>query len=156
MKENNKPSLKSISKERKEAHKQHVADKISEIQSDGIERETDYLSSKKLRWYDYIIIIAVCAILIGVSFIISIFTLNDLIKTEYFTSMFGIIALVIWLIMGFIRNNNTAKFYNDSRRRYQSTFTVEEGRNRRISKIILFIGLVLLVTTTILLLIFLL
>ena len=95
MKENNKSSIRSINKERKRAHQQQVADKVLDIQSDGIEREADYFSSKKLRWYDYIIIVALCALITGLSFILGIFAFKSLPKTEFITTTFGAIAIFV-------------------------------------------------------------
>ncbi|ARU91409.1 hypothetical protein SCLARK_00772 [Spiroplasma clarkii] len=145
MKENNKSSFRRINKERRKAHQQQVDDQVLDIQSGGIEREVDYLSSKKLRWFDYIIIALICAIITGFSFILGIFALKSLERTEFITTAFGAVSVFIWLLIGFIRNNHSAKFYNDSRRRYQSTFTVEEGRNRRIGKMFLLTGVILLI-----------
>ncbi|AHI53121.1 hypothetical protein [Spiroplasma culicicola] len=153
MKRNNKDSLnkqlKDLSKQNRLAHKQEVEDIVKDVQTDFLNREYDYNNAKRLNLIDYILIVLISATLVGLSFIIAIFGLKDISKTEYFTTASGAILLFTALIMGFIRNNNSAKFYNDSRRRYQPTFTEEEARNRRISKIILFTSLILLIVSII-------
>ncbi|WP_338984625.1 hypothetical protein [Spiroplasma endosymbiont of Diplazon laetatorius] len=153
MKDKNKTSnfqkLKDLREQEKQAHKQQVQDKVSEVSRDPIGSQTRYIESKKLRWYDYLIALGISAGVIGISFILGIFAFKDFSKTEWITTASALIALLTWLIIGYIKNRQVAKFYNDTRRRYQTTLSEEEGFLRRISKIALLICLVLTITSII-------
>ncbi|QHX36860.1 hypothetical protein [Spiroplasma sp. BIUS-1] len=153
MKDENKTSnfkkLKDLREQEKQAHKQQVQDKVSEVSKDPLNSQMRFIDSKKLRWYDYLIALFISAIIIGFSFIIGIFAFKDIDKTEWITTAFALLSILSWLIIGYIKNRQVAKFYNDTRRRYQTTLSEEEGFLRRISKIALLICLVLTITSII-------
>ncbi|AUB31875.1 hypothetical protein [Spiroplasma floricola] len=153
MKDKNKTSnfqkLKDLRENEKQAHSQQVQDKVSEISKDPIGSKTKYMDSKKLRWYDYLIALLISLVLIGFSFIIGIFAFKSLEKSEWMITAFALLSILIWLIIGWIKNRQVAKFYNDARRRYQTTLSEEEGFLRRISKITLLVCLVLTITSII-------
>ncbi|AOG60663.1 hypothetical protein SHELI_v1c07140 [Spiroplasma helicoides] len=148
-KDSYKNSLKEHIKDRKQAYKQQREDIVSEVQSGGVQKEVEYIDAKKLRWFDYLIIFGTFLALLGLSFIVSVFIMKDIDRTEYITTAIAGLGILVWLVMGWLRNNKTAKFYNDSRRRYQSTFTTDEGINRRKSKIIISIAGLMLITSII-------
>ncbi|WP_339033760.1 hypothetical protein [Spiroplasma endosymbiont of Cantharis rufa] len=154
MRDKNKTSnfkkLKDLREQEKIAHKQQVKDKINEISKEPIGTQTRYIDSKKLRWYDYLIVLIISFALIGLSFILGIFALKSTEKSEWVVTAFALITLLAFLITNWIKNRKVAKYYNDITRRYQSTLSEEEGFLRRLSKIILLICLVLSITSIIL------
>ncbi|WP_166508471.1 hypothetical protein [Spiroplasma chinense] len=143
----NSQLIKDLRKQQKEAHEQQVSDKIDSITRDPLETGRQFADSKKLRWYDYISIVAISAAIIGFSFLIGIFALNAIAKTEWVLALATLTTLLTWLILGWFKNKKVAEFFNDSRRRYQTTLTTWEGHLRRILKIIFGICSILLVTT---------
>ncbi|QBQ07948.1 hypothetical protein SGLAD_v1c07490 [Spiroplasma gladiatoris] len=145
--------LKDLSKKRKESFNDQVNDAINEIKSGGIEREIEYLDAKKLRWYDYLTLFFAYLIVLGISFLIGIYAFKDIVKTEYICTAISLMGFFIWLIMGYIRNRNTARYFNDARRRYDSTVTPEEGHNRRIAKIIFLFSILMLITCVVMLIV---
>ncbi|AUM62847.1 hypothetical protein [Spiroplasma monobiae] len=141
--------LKDLREQEKQAHKQKVQDKVSDITKDPLSTQSKFIESKKLRWYDYLIVLSISAFVTGISFILGIFAFKDIEKTEWVTTASALLSLLTWLIIGYIKNRQVAKFYNDTRRRYQTTLSEEEGFLRRISKIALLICLVLTITSII-------
>ncbi|AGR42334.1 hypothetical protein [Spiroplasma diminutum] len=153
MRDKNKTSnfkkLKDLREQEKQAHNQQVQDKVSKISEDPIGNQTRYIDSKKLRWYDYLIALAISSCIIGFSFIIGIFVYKSTEKSEWIVTAFALLSLLAFLFTNWIKNKKVAKFYNDTRRRYQTTLSEEEGYLRRISKIILLVCLVLSITSVI-------
>ncbi|QGS52150.1 hypothetical protein [Spiroplasma tabanidicola] len=141
--------LKELRKDQRDAHKDFVNNKVDEVLDDYVEKHSEYISSKKLRWYDYIIIVFISILITGLSFIISIYGFKDITRTNYFTAAAGFLGLFIWIVYGFVINRRTAKFYNDSRRRYSSTLSPEEALSRRINKCFFFGSIILLIISLI-------
>ncbi|ALD66681.1 hypothetical protein [Spiroplasma cantharicola] len=154
MRDKNKTSnfkkLKDLHEQEKFAHKQQIQDKVNEISKDPIGTQTRYMDAKKLKWYDYLIVLILSFALIGLSFILGIFALKSIEKTEWIITAFALISLLAFLITNWIKNRKVANYYNDITRRYQTTLSEDEGFIRRLSKIILLICLVLSITSIIL------
>ncbi|AGR41456.1 hypothetical protein [Spiroplasma taiwanense] len=146
----NLKKLKDLREQEKLAHKQEISDKVKKLNSDPLETRTKFIHSKKLRWYDYLIIFGFSTFIIGLAFILGIFAFQNIEKTEWIITAIAVFGLLVWLILGWYKNKQVAKFYNDVRRRYQSSLSEEEGHLRRISKIILLICLILVITSIIL------
>ncbi len=149
-KTNNFKKLKDLREQEKIAHKQQVQDKISQISIEPIGTQTRYIDSKKLKWYDYLIVLIISSALIGLSFILGIFALKSTEKSEWVITAFALISLLAFLITNWIKNRKVARYYNDITRRYQTTLSEDEGFLRRLSKIFLLICLVLSITSIIL------
>ncbi|AKU79686.1 hypothetical protein [Spiroplasma turonicum] len=149
MSNKNTQKSKDIKRKIKEDHKAYVNNKIDEIFENPVEKHYSFNQSKRLKLYDYIIILISVLISIGISFLISIYGFKDISKTEWFTAAFTFLSLFSAIITGWLKNNYVARFFNDKRRRYQTTLSSEEGFMRRIIKILLLISLILLIISVI-------
>ncbi|PPE06720.1 hypothetical protein [Mesoplasma corruscae] len=102
--------------------------------------------AKKLNYRNYLFIVFVVILWVAIAFIIDkIVTWNTDFSWEFTTTTGSFICFLIWIIIGFIRNRRTVRFYGDQRRRYDSTYTIEEAKNRKKARIIFLIGLILLI-----------
>ncbi|AKX34072.1 hypothetical protein SLITO_v1c04190 [Spiroplasma litorale] len=149
MNKNNKQDIKSLKKSIKEDHKNYVDGKIDEMFENPVQKLYSFRSSKKLKFYDYFIVAGLVLVSIGISFLISIYGFKNINKTEWVSAGFTIFTLLAAIVTGWVKNNYVAKFFNDKRRRYQTTLSTEEGFMRRIIKILLLTFLTLLVITII-------
>ncbi len=144
-KENN--YIKEKQKKAKLEHNQYVQDKISQVLDNPMEKQLSFRNSKRLRYYDYIIIILACLFAIGISFLISIYLLKNISRTEWVTAAFTVFSIIGGLVTSWLKNNYVANYYNDKRKRYQTTLSDEEGTMRRIAKIFLITGAILLIVS---------
>ncbi|ASP28189.1 hypothetical protein SCORR_v1c04150 [Spiroplasma corruscae] len=149
MSKKTRSQIKEVRKAIKDEHNQYVNNKIDQMFENPIQRQMNFDKSRKLRLYDYFIIVTLALLMIGLSFIISIFIIKDINMVSWVTSAFTLICLFSAIVTGWLKNNLVAKFFNDKRRRYQTTMTEEEGLFRRIIKIILFTSLILLIISII-------
>ncbi|AGM24985.1 hypothetical protein [Spiroplasma chrysopicola] len=148
-----KNKLKGLRSTEKKAHAQEVAATIKEVNTNKNEKLQNYQKWKKLQYWHYLIILSLCTIIIGFSFIIGLVFLKDIKKIEWVLVGFGVILLVLWFILGWQKNRQAAQYFNDSRRRYQPTLTEEEATIKKARKIILATAIIVLTTSLIMLLI---
>ncbi|AUF83400.1 hypothetical protein CXP39_01090 [Mesoplasma syrphidae] len=145
---------KEISEFRKNSIKQQINEKIDRHEAKSDYKHIKFLSAKKLRWYDYLTIVFVSAIYIAIAILINQFAFDS--SKNYIEILFTtgfLIFLALFLLNGFIRNKRTAKYFNNTFKRYDSTLDEQEGLSRRISKIFILISTILFVAMLISLLV---
>ncbi|AVN64233.1 MULTISPECIES: hypothetical protein [Mesoplasma] len=122
----------------------------SDINDKEIIKQAKYKSSKKLMWYDYLIVLFIPLVYVLITYFIAKFAMsNDKNYWEYFITLGFAISLIVSIATGWLRNKQTASYYNNKTKRYDSTFSEDEGIRRRINKILWLITLVLLICSII-------
>ncbi|PPE06842.1 hypothetical protein [Mesoplasma corruscae] len=115
--------------------------------------EYKYKYNKKLRYYHYLIVVAFVFVYTIVTFLLTYFLNNTQENLwEYLITSAAFLFLLFAIINGWLRNRKTAKFFNDSRKRYHSTFTEEEGKSKKISKVLFLISFLFFVEIIIIIL----
>ncbi|PPE04747.1 hypothetical protein EELLY_v1c04270 [Entomoplasma ellychniae] len=125
--------------------------KASNFERETLQKVTTYKSAKKLRYYDYLIVLVISLSYIGLTFLID-HLINKSTKNywEYLITSGFIVLSICWVILGLMRSRMSLRYHNNKLQRYQPTFSPQEGLNRRISKIVLLISLVLLMCSIVL------
>ncbi|CBW53884.1 Conserved hypothetical protein, predicted transmembrane protein [Mycoplasma mycoides subsp. capri LC str. 95010] len=153
--------LKDIDKFTKEQHEKQVNKSISQVyDSDDFKMNFyDYQQAKKLRWIGWLIVFLIFIIgsLIGVLvgyLTLNVSSLDNWKGINYFNVLYTTILFFIGFIIGVIKNRQATKFFNDRRRRYQKTLELSEAKLIRLKKIFYLSGLLMLILTIILFLVF--
>lgn len=135
--------LKELRSEQKKEHNRQTKILMEEAEGRHQSRSqrSEYQSNLHLRWYDWIIIVTLVAAGIGVSFLVGYLTLNSAKMpnwwgASWFAFAYLFVLILIWWILGYWKNKNAEKYYNDRRRRYQKTFTIEEAKCRRFRRLL--------------------
>lgn len=129
--------------------------KISNNDIDNIiGQELKYKSSKSLRYYDYLTILAFFIIFNVVAFLLNKYAIKS--KRNYweiFNTLAFALCSIVSITTGWLINRNSAKFYNSSIKRYDSTLEEDEGFKRRINKMFWLLTLLFLISSLIFLII---
>jgi hypothetical protein len=136
---------KKLRQEQKEIHNQELHDKIDEVESSSKGSFTPLFN-----WYDYLIMVVLTAIIIGISLLIGYFVFTKPSRSSWVMYSFSFVGFLIYLILGFVRNRHAIAFWNDTRMRYRKTHTPFERIINRIRYIILIPAAVILITAVIL------
>ncbi|AXK51490.1 hypothetical protein [Spiroplasma alleghenense] len=131
--------LKELKADQKEIHEAEVKDVIKETYQgpDSFEQKTKYRFAKSLRWYEILITVIISGIFLMIAFLVDIYAMPGKYFASTMTTILIVFGLLVWLIMGWIKNRRAAGYYNDARRRYLATMTDEEAWIVKIRKLVL-------------------
>ncbi|WFQ92078.1 hypothetical protein [Mycoplasma feriruminatoris] len=153
--------LRDIDNFTKQQHKKQVDKAIQEVyESDDFKMNFyEYQQAKKLGWIGWLIVFGLFIIgsLIGVLFGYLTLNIERFSKWKginYFNVLYTAILFFIGFIIGFVKNRQATKFFNDRRRRYQKTLELKEAKLIRIKKMFYLSGFLMLVLTIILFVVF--
>lgn len=102
----------------------------------------DYQQLIKWKWWHLIISLLIGVFGIGLSFLVGYLTYNQP-KTPgwqgvaWTAMIYSVVEILIWLILGFIKNQRSLRFYNNRRQRYRPTYQIDEARIRVTRRILL-------------------
>ncbi|WP_434343768.1 hypothetical protein V2P32_01295 [Mycoplasma sp. 06067-C1-B144P-99-0482-3] len=153
--------LKEIDKYTKEQHKKQVNQTIESVYDSSEFKMNfyEYQQEKKLGWIGWLIVFLIFIIGSLISVLVGYLTLNishlsNWKGINYFNVLYTAILFFIGFIIGFIKNRQATKFFNDKRRRYQKTLELKEAKLIRLKKIFYLSGFLMLILTIILFLVF--
>ncbi|AHI54187.1 hypothetical protein SSABA_v1c07850 [Spiroplasma sabaudiense Ar-1343] len=135
-----KPStLKQLRKDQKEIHKKEVTAVIDETynSSDSHDRKSNYKLAKSLNWIEILGTIVCSLVFVAIAFLVDVFALPGKYFASTMTTILIVLGLIIWLVLGWVKNRQAANYYNDARRRYLPTMTDDEALIVKIRKLIL-------------------
>ncbi|ATZ16563.1 hypothetical protein JN01_0226 [Entomoplasma freundtii] len=136
--------LKALRKNQKLVHNKETAEILTE--TDKIQHQaghkSEYKATSRLRWFDWLISAIILLVGIGMSFLVGYLTLKSKQTpnwwgASYFAFAYLFVLILIWWMLGYWKNKAAEKYFNDKRRRYQKTYTLEEAKYRRFRNLIL-------------------
>lgn len=137
--------VRNLKKNQKQLHLEKTKQIIDENNQNN--RLNNYKKLKKMKLWHWCIVIGTIVFIIGLSFIVGVTSKNKNIweGISIVSLSFSILFLVIILILGFIKNQNAAKFYNNRQYRYRNTLEDNEAKISLWRKILIFIFIPLLI-----------
>lgn len=151
----NAKELRAMRREEKKRFIAETNELIEETKGDL----PDYQQLTKWKWWHFAVSLVIVAFGIGLSFLVGYLTYNQP-KTPgwqgiaWTATIYSSIEIFIWLVLGFIKNQRSVRFYNNRRQRYRPTYQIDEARicvTRRILLLSLSPFLIFTIVTAILL-----
>ncbi|WP_338971845.1 hypothetical protein [Spiroplasma endosymbiont of Panorpa germanica] len=131
--------LKELKADQKEIHNKEVDEVIKDTyySEDTLNKKAKYRYNKSLRWYEVLIATVISGILLMIAFLVDVYAMPGKYFASTMTTILIVFGLVVWLVLGWIKNRQAAKHYNDARRRYLPTLSDEEAWIAKIRKLML-------------------
>ncbi|ATZ18892.1 hypothetical protein ESOMN_v1c05100 [Williamsoniiplasma somnilux] len=149
--ENKKTKLKDYRLSQKKTHEIEVAEAINETYTNRSQL-SHYNQIKRIKWSSWLIVLTIVVIGAGLTWLVGYLAINsekapNWQATGWFSLAYTSVIFLIYWVIGFVRNKEAAKFFNDRRRRYQRTIQDWEAKIYLTKKILLLSFIPMLIIT---------